>query len=159
MKSRRKAREAALQALYQCETLSDWTAGAIQRYFENFHKLELASLGTLEGSLRFCLELIEGVILHGTEVDEVISAASDNWSLGRMSQVDRTILRIACFEFCFMEGIPFSVTMNEALELAKTFSADDSPKFVNGVLDRITKTQALTARFPAFAARFSVAAA
>ena len=69
-KSRRKAREAALQALFQCETLSDWSAGTIHSYFEYFHNLEIANLGAREGALRFCMELIEGVVSNGDLGDE-----------------------------------------------------------------------------------------
>lgn len=137
IKSRRKAREAALQVLFQCETLSDWSAASIHCYFEVFHNLEVATLGAREGALRFCLELIEGVVLHGSEIDKILSNASDNWALERMAQVDRNILRLACFEFCYMSDVPFSVTINESLELAKTFSSNESRKFINGILNKI----------------------
>lgn len=156
-KSRRKAREAALQALYQCETLSDWSAAKITEYFENFHNLEIATLGACEGALRFCMELIEGVVLHGVEIDQLISEASENWTLSRMSQVDRNILRLACFEICFMSDIPLSVTISEAIELAKQYSSDEAPKFVNAVIDRIIKKPELGNSYPAVAARINSA--
>jgi N utilization substance protein B len=158
IKSRRKAREAALQVLFQCESISDWSAASIHSYFERFHDLEIATLGAREGALRFCLELIEGVVLHGTEIDQIINNASDNWPIERMAQVDRNILRLACFEFCFMSDVPQSVTINEAIELAKIFSSDESLKFINGVLNRIVNNSEVQQRYPAFEARSSTAA-
>lgn len=150
IKSRRKARESALQVLFQCETLSDWSAASIHCYFERFHDLEVATLGAREGALRFCLELIEGVVLHGSEIDQILNDSSNNWSLERMAQVDRNILRIACFEFCFMADVPLSVSINEALELAKTFSSDESQKFINGVLNKIVTNDKIKESYPAF---------
>ena len=157
IKSRRKAREAALQVLFQCETISDWSAASIHSYFERFHNLEIATLGAREGALRFCLELIEGVVLHGAEIDRVISKASENWTLERMAQVDRNILRLACYEFCFMADVPLTVTINEAVELAKTFSSEESQKFINGVLNKIVNNPELKGTYPAFDARVTVA--
>lgn len=148
IKSRHKAREAALQVLFQCETLSDWSAASIHSYFERFHNLEVAALGAREGALPFCLELIEGVILHGSEIDGILNQASHNWSLERMAQVDRNILRIACFEFCFMSDVPASVTINESLELAKIFSSPESRKFINGVLNRIFNNVEIREKYP-----------
>ena len=158
IKSRRKAREAALQVLFQCETLSDWSAASIHSYFERFHGLEIATLGAREGALRFCLELIEGVVLHGAEIDGIITTASNNWPLERMAQVDRNILRLACFEFCFMPDVPLSVTLNEALELAKIFSSDEANKFINGVLNKIVNTSEVKELYPAFGVRANIAA-
>lgn len=155
IKSRRKAREAALQALYSCETLSDWSAATIHAYFDRFHNLEIACLGAREGALRFCMELIEGVVLHGVEIDKIISETSQNWTLSRMSQIDRNILRLAVFEVCYFADVPFNVVVNEAVELAKTFSSDDAPKFINGLLSSIIKSPVLAERYPAVAARAS----
>ena len=150
IKSRRKAREAALQVLFQCETLSDWSAASIHSYFERFHNLEIATLGAREGALRFCLELIEGVVLHGAEIDQILTDTSENWTLERMAQVDRNILRIACFEFFFMGDVPFSVTINEALELAKIFSSEESKKFINGILNKIVTRSELDLTYQTF---------
>lgn len=159
IKSRRKAREAALQVLFQCETLSDWSAASIHSYFERFHDLEIATLGAREGALRFCLELIEGVVLHGAEIDKILGETSENWPLARMSQVDRNILRLACFEFCFMPDIPLSVTINEALELTKIFSSPEANKFINGVLNKIVSSKNVKEAYPAFEARVLAAEA
>ena len=72
-------------------------------------------------------------------VDEQLSGASAHWSVGRMARVDRNILRIAVYEMIAIDEIPFNVTINEAIEIAKRFGTHDSPTFVNGVLDHILK--------------------
>lgn len=151
MKSRRKAREAALQALYQCDTIADYSESAISLFFEVFHSAQV--MPTLdedeEGApqqdppvrehLQFSHELIDGVVANLQVIDQQLSLASTHWSLGRMARVDRNILRIATYEIMFRPEIPLSVTMNEAIEVAKRFGSDDSPMFVNGVLDHVAK--------------------
>ncbi|MDR0347545.1 MAG: transcription antitermination factor NusB [Coriobacteriales bacterium] len=82
--------------------------------------------------------LLEGVSTHAEEIDELIARTSENWSLGRMPLVDRSILRLATFEMLYVDDIPCSVSINEAIELAKDFGGEDeSSRFVNGVLGRI----------------------
>lgn len=141
MNSRRKAREAALQALYQCDTLDDWSAAAVELYFSVYNP---EVFGSSEGAARengdFCRQLINGVIEQREVIDRHIGAASTHWSVARMSRVDRNILRCATFEFLFAGDIPVNVTINEAIEVAKRFGTVDSPMFVNGVLDKIAST-------------------
>lgn len=142
MRSRRKAREAALQALYQCDTLDDWSAECVELYFK-IYKSELCDkpVDTLPPNeaenIDFARSLINGVIEHMDFVDAQISGASTNWSIGRMCRVDRNILRFATFELAFLDDIPKSVTINEAIEIAKAYGTPDSPNFINGVLDNI----------------------
>lgn len=85
--------------------------------------------------------LLSGITEKKTELDERISDASNNWSLDRMPSVDRSILRLATYETLFMDEIPVSVAINEAVNLAKKFGGDDSPRFVNGILGRIAHVE------------------
>lgn len=141
MKSRRKAREAALQALYQCDTLGEWDDACVELYFRIFKTEVCDPAAPLEGSqkenLDFCKVLIRGVIDNMPFIDSQISSASTNWSISRMCRVDRNILRVAVFEIAFMEDIPVSVSINEAIEIAKAYGTVDSPMFINGVLDNV----------------------
>ena len=94
-----------------------------------------------EGTLSdYALDLVRGVEGNRIAIDGNLKAAAENWSLGRMPIVDRSILRIATYEILFVEDVPTSVAINEAVELAKDFGGEDeSPRFVNGVLGRIAK--------------------
>jgi len=88
-------------------------------------------------SLDFAAELVKGVTEHRTAIDELLTAKSKNWSLVRMARVDLCILRIAIYELLYRSDIPKNVTINEAIEVAKKFGTEDSPSFVNGILDEI----------------------
>lgn len=87
----------------------------------------------------FTMELVRGVQEHLEELDEVISRYAEGWDLERMPRVDRNVLRMSLYELFFMEDIPPGVTIDEAVELAKSFSTEDSGKFVNGVLGRVNR--------------------
>lgn len=141
MRSRRKARESALQALYQCDTLNEWTDKSVELYFQIFRPEVCASGTELESAqqenLEFSRELINGVIEKMAFVDAQISSASTNWSITRMCRVDRNILRVAVYEIAFLDDIPVSVSINEAIEIAKAYGTADSPMFINGVLDNV----------------------
>jgi len=138
MKSRRRAREAALQALYQCDTLDDWSQPAMELYFRVYQPEALASADSAEQeNLSFARELASGAAAHLAEIDEHLSASSTRWSVGRMCRVDRNILRLAAFEIAYHPEIPASVTINEAIEIAKRYGSEDSPTFINGVLDNL----------------------
>ncbi|MBX7144493.1 MAG: transcription antitermination factor NusB [Oligoflexia bacterium] len=142
MRSRRRAREVALQALYQCDTLEDWSAECVQLYFDVFKPEnggeENAVLSSTEKeNLEFAKSIIQGVLKNLEFIDEQITAASTNWSISRMCRVDRNILRFATFEMALVDEIPLSVSINEAIEIAKAYGTPDSPMFVNGVLDNI----------------------
>lgn len=104
---------------------------------------EAGAFGRIEeGTLTdYALALIHGVEANQAQVDERIEAASENWALSRMPIVDRSILRLAVFEMFNCDDVPVSVSINEAVELAKGFGGeDDSPRFVNGVLGRIARS-------------------
>ena len=84
-------------------------------------------------------QLVEGVAEHEAELDPVIAASSVNWPLERMPAMDRTILRLAAYELAHRPEVPLAVVIDEAVELAKRFSTDDSGRFVNGVLSRVAE--------------------
>jgi len=90
----------------------------------------------------FCRELVGGVEGHLDEIDETIGTVSENWSVSRMPLVDRNILRLATYEVLYLDDVPASVAINEAVELAKVFGGEDSSKFVNGVLGKIAERHA-----------------
>ncbi len=93
----------------------------------------------------FCRELVEGVRENLSVIDALLSTASNRWHIERMSIVDRNILRLAVYEIAYVPDIPNNVSVNEGIELAKLFGAEDSATFVNGVLDRCLKITADTA--------------
>lgn len=126
--SRREARERALTLLYEAEAKSVDPAEV------------LASLPVEPEP--FTIELVVGVSDHLAEIDDVISARSVGWPLERMPSLDRAVLRLATFELLHRDDIPTAATINEAVELAKTFSTDDSGKFVNGVLSAVARDAA-----------------
>jgi N utilization substance protein B len=90
----------------------------------------------------FARELVHGVIEHQAELDEVIRNASRNWKLEQMGRVDRIVLRIAIYEITIARNVPVKAAINESIELAKTFSGDESGRFVNGVLGKVAETVA-----------------
>lgn len=129
MRARRKAREVALQVLYSLNFVTLDVEKAMELFWGNF----VAPKADKE----FAASLIEGAWGHREELDGLIENSSDNWSLSRMSKVDISILRMAVFELLYCEDIPFKVTMNEAIDLGKTFGAENSGSFINGVLDAL----------------------
>jgi len=89
----------------------------------------------------FTAKLIAGVADKSKVIDGLISKYATNWQLDRMAVIDRNVLRLATYELLFMDDIPPKVSINEAIDIAKKFGGDDSGKFVNGVLDKINKTE------------------
>lgn len=135
MKTRRQAREAVLQLLYQGDTLKELSDKDIENYFECFAIDQFEE--TKQENLDFAKQIIKGVLDNIELIDEHIAESSENWSMLRMSRVDRNILRLATYEIYFMPDIPFSVSINEGIEIAKRYGCDDSPTFINGVLDKV----------------------
>lgn len=88
-------------------------------------------------SIDFAEEIIRGVKEHRVEIDRLISEKSKHWAISRMAKVDLSILRMAVFELLFRVDIPRNVTINEAIEVAKKFGSEDSPAFINGILDEV----------------------
>ena len=131
MGSRRKAREAAVQMLYQMDLSGSAAAEAIGMFWQH--------LGVPVERDEFADQLVLGYARAQDEIDAKIRAVSRHWRLERMSRVDRNIIRLGAYELMHIADIPRRVTLNEAVELAKRFGNEESPAFVNGVLDRIAE--------------------
>jgi N utilization substance protein B len=154
MGNRRKAREYALQVLYQVDVqdqLSDEQALAL--FWRNFARRDESEATPAAGaasalvpapvddeadeaSRSFAARLVRGVRAHLTEIDSLIARASRNWRLERMARVDRNLIRLAVYELKHSDDVPAKVAINEAIEIAKRFGTSESPAFVNGILDR-----------------------
>jgi N utilization substance protein B len=135
--SRHQARETALQMLYQ------WEVGrlAMSDVRQTFWTQAPDDIAPLSEDLRaFATLLADGVAAHVAELDPVIAQAAEHWRLERMNAIDRLILRMAVYEFLYQRDTPGKVVINEALELARTFSGDESVRFINGILDAIRRT-------------------
>ncbi len=133
MRKRTKARQLALQILYQIDITHDNSSVSL----ENFWRSQPQEIDSTVQ--QFTSELVKGIQNYYQIIDEKISKYAKNWELKRMAIVDRNILRQACFELLYCPDIPPKVTINEAIELAKRFSGIEAGKFVNGILDRIRK--------------------
>ena len=131
MSRRRKAREIALQTLYAAEVSGgDWRA----ELRENVKRRKPS-----DEVVEYAQRLVTNVVEEKEKLDELIKARLENWSLERVSIVDRTILRIALSELLHCPEVPSSVIMDEAIEIARTFSSADAGRFVNGLLDRLAR--------------------
>ena len=133
---RRRAREAAVQMLYQ------WEIGRtpIDEVLESFWRYQDTGEEPLPDTQRTLAEsLAKGVTAQLGNIDPVIAEAAEHWRLERMNVLDRLILRVAVYELLYHPDTPARVIINEALELARTFSNDDAVRFVNGVLDAIRR--------------------
>ncbi|NSW88064.1 MAG: transcription antitermination factor NusB [Syntrophobacteraceae bacterium] len=137
MGRRRRSREIALQILYQMEMTHLPPEEAIDLYYQIFKEDDDLEFDIPMSVRPFAEDLVKGVDLHQSEIDRVIAAASEHWRIPRMSIVDRNILRIALFEMLFCPDIPPKVSINEAVDLGKTFGNPDSGAFINGILDHI----------------------
>ena len=129
---RTAARCAALQVLYSSELVDTPVAQIIDSgsFLEGDDKLSDYAIG-----------LAKGTAFNQGEIDAYLKESSENWALDRMPVVDRCLLRMAVYEMLYVDAVPVSVTINEAVELAKEFGGeDDSSRFVNGVLGRVART-------------------
>jgi N utilization substance protein B len=140
LSTRRDGRELALQALYSKDLVLQDANYALKRIIESFGEGEEPTLEVNSKAYAFASELVNGVVAHLTDIDRRIADQSKHWSMARMARVDLNILRMAVFELLYRPDIPKNVTMNEAIEVAKRFGAEDSASFVNGILDEIAST-------------------
>ena len=131
MGTRRKAREKALQMLFQLDFHNDdaeiicstfWTGNPVGQKVREFAE-----------------ELVKGTCANRESIDRMISSTMENWTMNRLASVDKAILRLATYELIYMADIPSKVTINEAVEIAKNYGTEESGRFVNGILDRIRK--------------------
>ena len=128
---RRRAREDALSLLYSSDIMEVAPTQLVDEgdYPEDILLSEYAE------------SLVRGVVEHREDIDGLLAATSENWSVERMPVVDRALLRLAVYEMVYVDEVPVSVAINEAVELAKVYGGeDDSSRFVNGVLGRIART-------------------
>jgi len=130
MPSRHKSRERALQILFSWDARKQPVDEAINAYFDTLYSEEHPLPD------EFAAALVRGAVEHGTDLDQRISKHAEHWRLERMPAVDRNILRLAVYELTFV-GTPAAVAIDEAIELARKFSNEESAQFVNGVLDAV----------------------
>ena len=130
-RKRSKAREYALQMLYQLDIRHAGHQQIIHEFWQSHEPLAEVK--------HFANQLVEGTAMHVAQIDPVIAHHADNWDLKRMAVIDRNILRLGVYELLHLNDTPPKVCINEAIELAKHFGDTDSGKFINGVLDAIHK--------------------
>jgi len=130
---RRRARELALQLLYQFELTGEPVA-EIQARFEDWNS-------AAKPARRFAGELVDGALSHMEEIDAALGRQTANWRLERLAAVDRNILRLAIYELLYVTDTPPPVVLDEAIEIAKKYGAEESARFVNGVLDGFLKSR------------------
>ena len=126
--SRRAARKAALELLYEADLLERPVATVLTERLRRPDELPA-----------YALELVRGVERNRQDIDALIAANARDWRLERMPVIDRNLLRVGLYELLHRDDVPLAVAIDEAVELAKELSTDDSPRFVNGVLARIMR--------------------
>ena len=128
---RNNARVGAMQLLYSMELNKDFSQENIEKFFENYD--------FSESEQSYINSVISELVNNLDSVDKVLSDNLQGWTIPRLATVDREILRVAIFEFLYRKDIPVEVSINEAVEIAKKYSSEESPKFVNGILASILK--------------------
>lgn len=131
MGRRRKAREIALQILFQIEFNDSDLDLTLDR--------QLAFKSVEKDVENYSRWLIKNVVEHREELDQTIQSVSEHWRLSRMAVIDRNILRLAVFELCFEDNLAPAVVINEAIEIAKKYSGTQAATFINGILDAIKR--------------------
>ena len=126
---RRRAREVALQVLYQREFNRVEVQEVLKLFWNNFE--------VLKGAMDFSERLVKGVEQHREDLDQIIERYASHWKVDRMTHVDRSILRIATYELLYCDDIPPKVAINEAIDIGKKYGSEDSGAFINGVLDKV----------------------
>lgn len=126
MKTRRRARHATLEALYEVDVADHDPFDVLERRLAE-HPMESAGV-------EFAYRLTNGVLLFKAGMDQMIARYAPEWPLDQMAIIDRNILRIAMYEFLIDDETPVKVAINEAVELAKLYGSDSAPRFINGVL-------------------------
>lgn len=131
MSARTKARKRAIDILFESDLRgSDPVVTAADRLTDPDRPVQ-----------PYALRLIEGVATYAERIDDLVTTYAEGWSLQRMPSVDRAIIRTAVYELLWMDEVPDAVVIDEAIELAKMLSTDDSPKFINGLLGRLVKVK------------------
>ena len=138
MSARSKARKRALDVLFESE----------QRGVDVLETLAGRVAAADPPVSEFTVQLVEGVVAHRDRIDELLTTYSRGWSLDRMPAVDRAVLRLGTFELLWLDDVPDAVVVDQAVELARSLSTDDSPGFVNGVLGRLLDLKPMLAPTP-----------
>jgi len=141
MAARHRSRRRALQVLFEWDMRRESPDRAIAHYYETLYSEESEKQPKPD---RFMEELVRGTVEKLTEVDGTIAATSEHWRLNRMAAVDRNILRLAVYEMS-QQAVPAAIIIDEALELARQFSNEESLSFINGLLDAVNRQSASTA--------------
>lgn len=138
---RRQGRELALQLLYKFDLESSQSDSRITATDDMIQR-EISMIGRTNAGRDLAFLLVRSVIDHIDVIDNWIEKAAENWTIGRLAVIDRNVLRLAVFEILFVPDVPSKVALNEAIDIAKRYGSEQSGKFVNGVLDRISSSQA-----------------
>ena len=144
---RRQGREFALKAIYGLHDGDAEPASFLQEFWANFRFRDdiLGEAHDEPGAdvpaevRAFAEDLVTGTLGNLERIDQVLGEFSTNWSLERMSRVDLALLRMACYELLFRPDVPSSVVLNEAIEIGKTYGTRETPAFVNGILDKVSR--------------------
>lgn len=134
---RRASRETAMKLLYQLEIQKEDREIQINNAFEEND--------IPEADKEYILDVINGVFNNVSYIDSIVEKHSKGWKISRISRVDLSILRLSIYEIIFRDDIPYSVSINEAVELAKRYSGEDSGSFINGILSKVSKVSVLPA--------------
>ncbi|MCL5674461.1 MAG: transcription antitermination factor NusB [Candidatus Omnitrophica bacterium] len=132
MTLRRKAREDALKILYQMEISCNFKLPVDWESFD----MDFSNNKNPEAK-DFTIKIVNGILQNFDFIDRLISKSSLKWKLDRMPLIDRNILRVASYELWFLPEIPVAVSINEAIEISKKYASENSPKFINGVLNHV----------------------
>lgn len=132
--NRRKSREIAMKLLFEISINKKDVKEAIESYKENNDKFDDVDFDYIES-------ILNGIHINNEFLDKIIEENSNNWKLNRISKINISILKIAVYEICFDKDIPEKVSANEAVNLAKKYSDEKSPSFINGVIGNIIKSR------------------
>jgi len=133
-RERRRVRSLAIQVLYEVDTVHHAHIDVLSRVIEENDTLS-------DDAVLFLTRMIEGVVDHADDLDEVVAKAAPEWPVDQLAVLDRNILRMALWELAVSEDTPLKVAINEAVELAKRFGSESSPRFINGVLGTLAQRE------------------
>lgn len=130
---RTEARELFMQLLFQMEVQNDYSQEIKERFVQEYMKES--------NQLEYFNRLFEATSGNLPGIDEKLEACSENWKISRMAKVDLAILRLSAAEILYLEDVPDSASINEAVDMAKKFGGDDSGKFINGILGKVVRSK------------------
>lgn len=133
-RERRRVRSLAIQVLYEVDTVHHDHKDVLSRVIEENETLS-------DDAVLFLTRIVEGVVDHADDLDEVVAKAAPEWPVDQLAVLDRNILRMALWELAVSEDTPLKVAINEAVELAKRFGSESSPRFINGVLGTLAQRE------------------